>query len=198
SSYVEEMIELRVNVELKDTIVVAMPRRFCKNSANINGKKKQAELSRQEVSNSNSFNALNYVENDDELGMNGEDSKTTGKGSLNLAPRCSSTTSAEQIDKLQRKILDGNRMFVDDDGKPLYEVDSTGIADRDNKVEEVFNETTCYMASTSLKRGSDGGYGTTSLLEQWRETKRDDNYGPYDPYYDPYESMICLRNFRLF
>nr|GEU32405.1 hypothetical protein [Tanacetum cinerariifolium] len=82
--------------------------RMCKNIANINGKKKQAELSRQEVSNSNSFNALNYVENDDELCMNGRNSKMAGKGSFNLVSRSSSTTLiAEQIDKLQRKILDG-------------------------------------------------------------------------------------------
>ncbi|GKB31365.1 zf-CCHC domain-containing protein [Tanacetum coccineum] len=37
------------------------------------------------------------------------------------------------------------------------------------------------MASTSLKSGSDNGYGTNSLLEQERETKRDDDdYNPYN------------------
>nr|GFC05576.1 hypothetical protein [Tanacetum cinerariifolium] len=66
----------------------------------------------------------------------------------------------------EQQILEGKFMFVDDDGKPLYKVDSTGIADSDSEVEEVFNETEGYLASTSLKSGSDSGYGTNSLLEQ--------------------------------
>ncbi|GKE38446.1 ribonuclease H-like domain-containing protein, partial [Tanacetum coccineum] len=44
------------------------------------GKKKQAELTRQEVSNSNPFDALNMVENDDDLGINGGSSKLDEKG----------------------------------------------------------------------------------------------------------------------
>ncbi|GKE66456.1 probable inactive poly [ADP-ribose] polymerase SRO2, partial [Tanacetum coccineum] len=34
--------------------------------------------------------------------------------------------------------------------------------------------------------GSDIGYGTNSMLEQWRETKRDDDYDTYDD--DMYEN----------
>ncbi|GKF50252.1 hypothetical protein Tco_0146719, partial [Tanacetum coccineum] len=56
--------------------------------------------------------------------------------------------------------LDGKLMLVDDDGKPLCKVVSKG--------------------------GSDNGYGTNSLLEQWRETIHDDDYDPYDD--DSYES----------
>nr|GEZ82540.1 hypothetical protein [Tanacetum cinerariifolium] len=43
-----------------------------------------------------------------------------------------------------------------------------------------------FMASTGLKRGSGSSYGTNSLLGQWMETKRDDDYDPYDD--DLYES----------
>ncbi|GJV13074.1 hypothetical protein Tco_1354615 [Tanacetum coccineum] len=42
-----------------------------------------------------------------------------------------------------------------------------------------------------LKRGSDSGYGTNSLWEKWRETKRGDDYGPYDD--DVYDSHDMSR-----
>ncbi|GJW33346.1 hypothetical protein Tco_0053378 [Tanacetum coccineum] len=106
-------------------------------------KKKQAGLSRQEV---------------------------TGKGCLTVAPDSLSTTPiAERIDKLERQILDGKLMFVDDDGKSLYKADSMVNADSDSEVEEVFNETVGFVISISLKSGSESGYGTKSLLEQWSE-----------------------------
>ncbi|GKC84763.1 hypothetical protein Tco_1140480 [Tanacetum coccineum] len=61
-----------------------------------------------------------------------------------------------------------------------------------SEVEDVVNEHACFMTSTSLKRGNDSGYGTNSLLEQWRATKRDDDYDPYDDYL--YESHDTLDN----
>ncbi|GJR91252.1 hypothetical protein Tco_0215263 [Tanacetum coccineum] len=127
------------------------------------------------------FDALNYVENDDDLGMDGGILKAAGKGSLNVArSSCSTTPIVEKINKLEQQILKGKFMFVEDDGKPLYKVDSIGIADSDSEVEEVFNEIEGYLASASLKSGNGSGYGTNSLLEQWRETKRDDDYDPHD------------------
>nr|GFC44195.1 hypothetical protein [Tanacetum cinerariifolium] len=110
--------DLRADGELKDTIVVAMPKLTDegfnyprqatrgatvgpkvsfkltkqiyipisnKNDVSARCKKKQAEVSREKVSNSNLFDALNYVEDDDELGTNGRNSKSVGKGSLNVA-----------------------------------------------------------------------------------------------------------------
>nr|GEW05952.1 hypothetical protein [Tanacetum cinerariifolium] len=191
SSYARAMIELRANVELKDTIVVAMPKLVMgsidalyvlsmsgnlpsvrvvrevatgvqvgpkvgfkptkqfyklvsnKSSVSSSSKKKQAEVSRPEVSNSNPSDALNSVENDDDL---------------------------------------------DDDGKLLPKVVSTVNANSDSEVEEVFNETACYMASTNLKSGSESGYDTKSLLEQWKKTKQDDDYDPYDDnFYESYD-----------
>nr|GEV55260.1 hypothetical protein [Tanacetum cinerariifolium] len=95
SSYARAMIELRANVELKDTIVVAMPkltgeefytcevsqesRLGCgeeleeyrpiskKPTANTSGNTKKG-VEPKEVSNSNPFDLLNSVENDGELG----------------------------------------------------------------------------------------------------------------------------------
>ncbi|GJW57922.1 hypothetical protein Tco_0104653 [Tanacetum coccineum] len=145
SSYTKAMIELPVDVELKDSIVVAMPKLvgegfyMCtirvehvsnKNGASSSGKKKQDEVSRQEVRNSNPFDVLNSIENDDNLGTNGEISKSL--------------------------------MLVDDDGNPLV---PTGNVDSESEVEVVFDETANLMASTSFKSGNDGGYGTNSLLE---------------------------------
>ncbi|GKC33504.1 hypothetical protein Tco_1045888, partial [Tanacetum coccineum] len=125
--------------------------------ASASGKKKQVEVSRQE---------------------------SAGKGSLNVAHGSSSNTPIiDKIYKLERQILDGKLMFVDDDGNPLV---PTGNVDSESEVEVVFDETANLMASTSFKGESDRGYGTNSLLEQWRETKRDDDYDPYDD--DLYES----------
>ncbi|GJT21541.1 hypothetical protein Tco_0891478, partial [Tanacetum coccineum] len=74
--------------------------------------------------------------------------------------------------------------FVDDGGNPLV---PAGIMDSDSKVEVVFDETTNLRLSTSGKDGSDKGYGTNSLLEQWRDSYPDnDDYDPYDD--DMYEN----------
>ncbi|GKB43866.1 hypothetical protein Tco_0888808 [Tanacetum coccineum] len=117
--------------------------------------------------NSNPFDALNSVKNDEDLGTDGGNSKADGKGSLNVAPDSSSTTHiVEKIDNLERQILDEKLMFLDNDENSLYKANSKGIVDSDSEMEEVFNETAGYMASTSLKSGSDRGYGTNSLLEQ--------------------------------
>ncbi|GJR21451.1 reverse transcriptase domain-containing protein [Tanacetum coccineum] len=141
-----------------------------KNGANISGKKKQDGFPRQEVSNSNSFDALNLVENDDDL--------------------------AQMINKLERQILDGKLMLMDDDGKPLKKVDPPVNSDSESEVEEVFNEIAGFMASTRLKSSSKSGYGTKTLLEQWRETKVDDDYDSYDEDlydgYDMYENLQAI------
>nr|GFB01035.1 hypothetical protein [Tanacetum cinerariifolium] len=76
----------------------------------------------------------------------------------------STTPIAEKIDKLERRILDGKLMSVDDDGKPLYKADSMVNVDSDNEVEEVFHEPIGFVASTSLKSDSESGYDTKSLL----------------------------------
>ncbi|GJX59063.1 hypothetical protein Tco_0290453 [Tanacetum coccineum] len=59
-------VQVGPNVGFKHSKQVYQP--FSKmNSASASGKKKQAELSRQEVSNSNLFDVLNSLENDDDL-----------------------------------------------------------------------------------------------------------------------------------
>ncbi|GJX40773.1 putative reverse transcriptase domain-containing protein [Tanacetum coccineum] len=162
SSYARAMIELRPDEELKDTIMVRHVSN--KNDANNNGKKQQAEVSRIEVSNSNLFDALNSIDNDDDLGMNGGNSSSAGKGATSSS--ISTAPIAERIDKFETQMIEGKLLFVDDDVKPLKKVVCTVNADNDSEVEEVFAEHSSFIASTSLKRGIDGGHGTNSLLEQ--------------------------------
>ncbi|GKB34921.1 hypothetical protein Tco_0879863 [Tanacetum coccineum] len=81
-------------------------------------------------------------------------------------------------------------MLVDDDGKLLKKVDYPVNADSKDEVEQVDNETTNFMASKQL--GSGSGYGTKSLLEQWKETAVDDDNDPYDDdIYDDHDNSIC-------
>ncbi|GJT36570.1 hypothetical protein Tco_0926989 [Tanacetum coccineum] len=90
----------------------------------------------------------------------------------------------EKIDKIERQIRECKLRFVDDEGNPLV---PTGIADSDCEVEVVFDETDGLRLSTTSKDGSDKGYGTNSLLEQWRDSYPDnDDYDPYDD--DMYEN----------
>ncbi|GKA00352.1 hypothetical protein Tco_0672902 [Tanacetum coccineum] len=96
------------------------------------------------------------------------------------------------IPKLKDKSLMEKITLVDDDGKPLPKVVSTTIVYSDSEVEDVIDDHAVFMASTELKRGADIGYGTNSLLEQWRITKQDGYYNPYDD--DLYESHDMSEN----
>ncbi|GKB24376.1 hypothetical protein Tco_0863777 [Tanacetum coccineum] len=82
-------------------------RHVLKNTVNTSGKKKQNAVSRQGVSNSNPFDALNSIKNDDDL---------------------------DKIDKLKRQIIDCKLMFVHDDGNLLV---PTGNVDSESEVEVV-------------------------------------------------------------
>ncbi|GJR24618.1 hypothetical protein Tco_0973145 [Tanacetum coccineum] len=74
--------------------------------------------------------------------------------------------------------------LLDNDGNLLV---PTGIVESDSEVEVVFDETTNLRISTSGKDGSDKGYSTNSLLEQWRDSyPNNDDYDSYDD--DMYEN----------
>ncbi|GJV27063.1 hypothetical protein Tco_1383511 [Tanacetum coccineum] len=77
----------------------------------------------------------------------------------------SSTHLVEKINMFEQQLLEGKCMLVDDDGKPLEKVDSSGNHDSEDEVEPADNEMTSYLALKPY-----GGYGTNSLLEQLRET----------------------------
>ncbi|GKC96779.1 hypothetical protein Tco_1162221 [Tanacetum coccineum] len=96
----------------------------------------------------------------------------------------SNTPIGEKINKIERQICEGKLRLLDNDGNPLV---PTGIVESESEVEVVSDETANLKISTSGKDGSDKGYGTNSLLEQWRDSYPDnDDYDPYDD--DMYEN----------
>ncbi|GJS96385.1 copia protein [Tanacetum coccineum] len=162
SSYARVMIEIRADVELKDNIVVAMPRikgegyYTCNIHAEYEWKPPRC--------------------------TNGGISNSANKGTNNVSS--SNTLIGEKIDKIERQIYEGKLRVMDDDENPLV---LTGIVESDSEVEVVFDKTANLRISTSGKDGSDKGYGTNSLLEQWRDSYPNiDDYDPYDD--DMYEN----------
>ncbi|GJX72295.1 hypothetical protein Tco_0309466, partial [Tanacetum coccineum] len=114
---------------------------FKMNSASSSGTKKNSEVSIKVTSSNNPFNALNTIENDDELGSN--------RGSSNSETKSTLPSSSKVVSK---------------------KVDDVVNEDNDNNVEEVYDEIATYMACTGFnvnkasKNGS--GRGNKSLYEQ--------------------------------
>ncbi|GJS75257.1 cytokinin dehydrogenase 3-like protein [Tanacetum coccineum] len=165
-----------------------------KPNASSSGIKKKGVEPTIEVSNSNPFDVLNSVDNDGEFGTNGgntnlvnNEATSSGSSFMNIdndGEFASNTPIGEKIDKIERQIDEGKLRLLDNDGNPLV---PTGIMESDSEVEVVFDDTANIRISTSGKDGSDKGYGTNSLLEQWRDFYPDnDDYNPYDD--DMYEN----------
>nr|GEZ59922.1 hypothetical protein [Tanacetum cinerariifolium] len=74
-------------------------------------------------------------------------------------------------------IIDGKVSLVDDEGKLLKNVDYLGDHDSEDEFEPTDNEMASLMASERV------GFGTNSLLEQWKDTYKNVDYD-YDPYDD--------------
>ncbi|GJZ64448.1 hypothetical protein Tco_0620869 [Tanacetum coccineum] len=163
------------------------------NASSSNNKKKGVEPTI-EVSNSNPFDVLNSVDNDVEFGTNGGttnlvNNEVTSSGSSfmnidNDGEFSSNTPIGEKINIIERQIGEGKLRLLDNDGNLLV---PTGIVESDSEVEVVFDETANLRIPTSGKDGNDKGYGTNSLLEQWRDSYPDnDDYDMYDD--DMYEN----------
>ncbi|GJS47946.1 copia protein, partial [Tanacetum coccineum] len=166
-SYARAMIELRADGELKHTIVVAMPK-LASEGFNLCIIFVEYEWKPPRFSSCKGFgHILNECPKKivSDVVMNNPRQATRG---VPVSPK---------IDKLERQILNGKLMFMDDDGNPLV---PKGNVDSESEVEAVFGENANLMASTSFKDESDRGYGTNSLLEQWKKTKQDDDYDSYD------------------
>ncbi|GKA00988.1 RNA-directed DNA polymerase, eukaryota, reverse transcriptase zinc-binding domain protein, partial [Tanacetum coccineum] len=80
-----------------------------------------------------------------------------------------------------KRLLEGwikwKDFLLDDEGKPLTRVDSSGDHDSEDEVASVDNDMANFLASNYV------GYGTSNLLEQWKESYGDGEYD-YDPYDD--------------
>ncbi|GJT35071.1 zinc finger, CCHC-type containing protein [Tanacetum coccineum] len=123
-----------------------------------------------EISNSNPFDVLNSVENDVDLGNNGGTSNLTSKeanhsGSSigNVETSSPNTTpTVDNNEKFKKLIIDGQATLVNNEGNPLKKVKYQGNHDSENEVESVNNDIARFLASMRV------GFGTKSLLEQWR------------------------------
>ncbi|GJX03203.1 hypothetical protein Tco_0189119 [Tanacetum coccineum] len=127
-----------------------------KPTASSSGNKKKGVVPTIEVSNSNPFEVLNSVDNDVELGTNG------GTTSLVNNEATSSGSSFMNVDNST--------------GNPLKKVEYPDDYDSEDEVASVNNDMASSMALEMV------GFGTQSLLEQWR-----DSYGNGDYDEDPYD-----------
>ncbi|GJV76819.1 hypothetical protein Tco_1508403 [Tanacetum coccineum] len=159
SSYVRAMIELRADVELKDNIMAAMPKITREDYYTCNIHVEYEWKPPRCVC----CKVFGHVLE--------ECPKNIGAGSTKNLKKTSQTPKGIPV---------GQKMGF----KPKH-VFQPGIVDSDSEVEVVFDETVNLRLLTSGKDGSDKGYGTNSLLEQWRDSYPDN----YD--YDLYDDDIC-------
>ncbi|GJW72507.1 hypothetical protein Tco_0129424 [Tanacetum coccineum] len=169
SSYARVMIELRADMELKDNIVVAMPKitreghYTCNvlSTASSSGNKKKGEEPIIEVSNSNPFDVLNSVDNDVEFGTN--------RGTTNLVNNGATSSGSS--------FMHVDNSSSDKEDNPLKKVEFPGEDDSEDEVASVDND---MARSLAYERG----FGTQSLLEQWRDSYGNGDYDddPYDDY----------------
>ncbi|GJU02367.1 cytokinin dehydrogenase 3-like protein [Tanacetum coccineum] len=211
-SYARVMIELRAYVELKDNIVVAMPKitmeghytcnvrveyewkpprcSSCRVFGHIHKEclKNTGVVEKKTVKKPSQTSQGVSVDNDVEFGTNEGTTNLVNNGATssgsffmnidNDGEYASNTPIGEKIDKIKQKICEGKLRLLDNNGNPLV---PTGIVESDSELEVVFDETANLRISTSGKDRSDKGYGTNSLLVQWRDSYPDnDDYDPYD------------------
>nr|GEX90692.1 hypothetical protein [Tanacetum cinerariifolium] len=147
-----------------------------------------------EVSNSNPFDVFNSVDNDMKFGTNwgttnlvNNEATSSGSSFMNIdndGEFAIHTPISEKIVKIERYIFECKLRLLDNDENPLV---PSGIVESDSEVKVVFDETANLKILTSGKDECDKGYGTDSLLEQWRDSYPDnDDYDPYDD--DMYEN----------
>ncbi|GJR60071.1 RNA-directed DNA polymerase, eukaryota, reverse transcriptase zinc-binding domain protein [Tanacetum coccineum] len=155
-----------------------------KSIASSSGNKKKGVVPSIEVSNSNPFDVLNSVDNHVDLGTNGGTTnlvynETTSSGSSFMNVDNSSTRTTPIIDKIgkfEELLTSGKATLVDEAGNPLKNVEFPDNYDSEDEVASVDNDMACSMASKRV------GFGTQSLLEQWR-----DSYGNGDYDEDPHD-----------
>ncbi|GJT14892.1 retrotransposon protein, putative, ty1-copia subclass [Tanacetum coccineum] len=155
-----------------------------KSTASSSGNKKKGVEPTIEVSNLNPFNVLNSVDNDVEFGTNRGttnlvNNRATSSGSsfINVDNSSSGTTPIiEKIGKFEDSLTSGQAILVDKAGNPLKKVEFPSEYDSEDEVASVDNDMARSMAYERV------GFGTQSLLEQWR-----DSYGNGDYDDDPYD-----------
>ncbi|GJT93721.1 hypothetical protein Tco_1082566, partial [Tanacetum coccineum] len=203
SSNARSLVELRVDVKLEDTLVVVVPK-YLGEGYTMSTICVEYEWTPPRCSSCKVFGyvlnecpkkivlgVLKNLKNSRQgvrgvqLGTNGGNSKLAEKWANSDVVSSTHETLCEafglnttpletRINDLEIQIMGGKLVLVDDDGQPLKKVDDPINAISDSEVDEVFNETAGFMASTSLKvdnnSKSGSGVRNKSLYEQWRET----------------------------
>ncbi|GJT23741.1 hypothetical protein Tco_0893678 [Tanacetum coccineum] len=139
-----------------------------KPTASSSSNKKKGVVPTIEVSNSNTLEVLNSVDNDVELGTNRGTTNlvnngATSSGSSFMKVDNSSTNTTPIIDKIRKfeeLFTSGKATLVDEDGNPLKKVEFPDDYDSEDKVASVDNDMARSMALERV------GFGTQSVLEQ--------------------------------
>ncbi|GKB17666.1 retrotransposon protein, putative, ty1-copia subclass, partial [Tanacetum coccineum] len=155
-----------------------------KTTASSSDNKKKGVIPTIEVSNSNPFEVLNSVDNDVEFDTNGgttnlvnNEATSSGSSFMNVDNSSTRTTPIiDKIEKFEELLTSGKATLVDEAGNPLKKVDFPDDYDSKDEVASVDNDMARSIASERV------GFGTQSLLEQWR-----DSYGNCDYDEDSYD-----------
>ncbi|GKF80738.1 hypothetical protein Tco_0239340, partial [Tanacetum coccineum] len=95
----------------------------------------------------------------------------SGSSFWNVGSSSTSTTPiVEKFDKTEKLIIDEKITLVDDEGKPLENIYYLGNHDSEDQVKPDDNEMSSFLTSNKV------GYGTSSLLKQWRKTYENVDY----------------------
>ncbi|GKC21388.1 hypothetical protein Tco_1023538 [Tanacetum coccineum] len=173
SSYARVMIELRAVMELKDNIVVAMPK-ITKEGHYTCNVRVEYEWKPPRCSSCKVFRHI-HEECPKNTGFKPQkeyrpvpkkpNASSSGNKKKGVEPtiEVSNSNPFDVLNSVDNDAEFGKLRLLDNDGNPLV---PTVIMESDSKVEVVFNETANLKISMSGKDGSDKGYGTNSLLEQ--------------------------------
>ncbi|GKC85304.1 hypothetical protein Tco_1141021 [Tanacetum coccineum] len=165
SSYARVMIEFRADVELKDNIIVAMPKiigeghYICNVHVKYEWKPPRCASFKvfrhiHEECPKNTGAVLNSVNNDAELGTNGGttnlvNNKATSSGSsfMNIDNSSTRTSIIDKIRKFKELFTSGKATLVDEAGNPLKKVEFLDDYDSEDEVASVDNDMARSMAS---------------------------------------------------
>ncbi|GJR32347.1 hypothetical protein Tco_1108579 [Tanacetum coccineum] len=184
SSYARALIEVRADVELKDTIVEECPKNI--GAGEAKNLKKPSQIPKGvPVVLKVGFKPAKQVYQWGTSNLASQEANSSGSSFWNVSSSSPSTNPiVEKINKIERLIIDGKVTLVDDEGKPLKRINSLEDYDSEDEVALFDNE----MASFLAKKD---GYGTNSLMEKWKETYENTDYD-YDPYDDDMSSQVVF------
>ncbi|GKE52591.1 hypothetical protein Tco_1487747, partial [Tanacetum coccineum] len=161
SSYARALIEVQADVELKDNIVVAMPKLVgggdeCTKNKDLdvaNNMKKTSKTHRgvlvgPKVGFQPTKQVYRQVSKKSNVSISGNKKKDVEPTIENVDSSSTSTTPVvEKIDKMERLIIDRTATLVDDEGKLLTSFDSSGDHDSEDEVASVDNDMANFQAS---------------------------------------------------